>query len=251
MAFSYGPGVLFDLTRSATADPEAVVLAAAWAAAIAVAAWYLAGTAVCLLARARPDAPALQALARRAPALVRRAAGVACSVSIVLAPATAHAAAPDRPAVGAVTGDRGDEPVVRTPPAVRDGRARSTAPEHNTVPTNGTTPPTSSTTGAESAEAGSPRPPTAAASDAASPAPAPPSTGSPAPRATTYVIRPGDNLWSIASVHVARATGVDVPEAAAVVPYWRALIDANRVTLRSGDPSLVFPGEAIALPPLG
>ena len=40
----------------------------------------------------------------------------------------------------------------------------------------------------------------------------------------------------------ARAARVDDSE---VARYWRAVIAANRATLRSGDPSLVFPGEIV------
>ena len=67
-------------------------------------------------------------------------------------------------------------------------------------------------------------------------------------------MRAGDNLWRIASDRVSRATGTasddapnDVPNDA-IARYWQRLIAANRTTLRSGDPSLIFPGEVITLP---
>jgi nucleoid-associated protein YgaU len=62
------------------------------------------------------------------------------------------------------------------------------------------------------------------------------------------VVRPGDNLWLIAQAALARdpAAPVDDP---AVARYWRDVIRVNRRTLRSGDPSLIFPGEIITLPP--
>jgi hypothetical protein len=52
----------------------------------------------------------------------------------------------------------------------------------------------------------------------------------------------GDNLWSIAAAHIGARRAADV------VPYWRQVVDANRSTLRSGDPNLIFPGELVALP---
>jgi nucleoid-associated protein YgaU len=72
-----------------------------------------------------------------------------------------------------------------------------------------------------------------------------------APRPTpagTHLVQPGDNLWSIARDELrarrGRASDADVAR------YWRRVIDANRPNLRSGDPSLIFPGEVVALPPL-
>ena len=61
-------------------------------------------------------------------------------------------------------------------------------------------------------------------------------------------MRSGDNLWRIARAEVSRATGVARPDDAAVARYWRRVIAANRTTLRSGDPSLIFPGEVVTLP---
>jgi hypothetical protein len=52
----------------------------------------------------------------------------------------------------------------------------------------------------------------------------------------------GDNLWSIAAAHIGARRAADV------APYWRQVVDANRSTLRSGDPNLIFPGELVALP---
>lgn len=69
--------------------------------------------------------------------------------------------------------------------------------------------------------------------------PPPPVIASP----RTYVVRPGDNLWSIAQSQVAGHGGGDVAQ------YWRALVAANRSTLRSKNPNLIFPGEIVALPP--
>jgi nucleoid-associated protein YgaU len=62
------------------------------------------------------------------------------------------------------------------------------------------------------------------------------------------IVRPGDNLWLIARVALERGSVARIDDSA-VARYWQDVIGANRSTLRSGDPSLVFPGEIIALPP--
>jgi hypothetical protein len=66
-----------------------------------------------------------------------------------------------------------------------------------------------------------------------------------------YVIRPGDNFWSIAASRV----GVSGPGARAdnerVADYWRLLVEANRRNLPvPGQPDLLFPGDRIDLPPV-
>lgn len=82
--------------------------------------------------------------------------------------------------------------------------------------------------------------------------PAPADVAPPDPVATdglTWRVAPGDNLWSIARRVLQGASGED-PSAAEIAPYWRTLIAANRATLRSGDPNLIFPGEVLTLPPV-
>ena len=74
-------------------------------------------------------------------------------------------------------------------------------------------------------------------------APAPP----PEPRASVHVVRPGDNLWLIARRTLIEA-GNTRPADTEIARYWQIVIAANRATLRSGDPSLIFPGELVALP---
>ncbi|MGH9033301.1 MAG: LysM peptidoglycan-binding domain-containing protein, partial [Acidimicrobiia bacterium] len=71
------------------------------------------------------------------------------------------------------------------------------------------------------------------------PAPGPP----PAPveaAPAVHVIAPGESLWTIAAAQVA-------PEAD-VAPYWAQVVEANRATLRSGNPNLIYPGEVVELP---
>ncbi len=112
------------------------------------------------------------------------------------------------------------------------------------LPARAATPPTTATTAvavvADQPVVHAPQAP------AIAPAPAP----APLPAAPTQqvVVRPGDNLWLIARTSLANAPGRP-PTDAEVARYWRAVIAANRPTLRSGDPSLIFPGEIVALPP--
>jgi hypothetical protein len=67
------------------------------------------------------------------------------------------------------------------------------------------------------------------------------------------VVAPDESLWTIAAVHVAGATGRDAGtvDDAEVAGYWARVVDANRDALRSGNPSLIYAGEVIELPPLG
>jgi nucleoid-associated protein YgaU len=75
------------------------------------------------------------------------------------------------------------------------------------------------------------------------PPPAPADTEGP----TEVVVVAGDHLWAIAERALAGRLGRP-PSDAEIVPFWTALIDANRDRLASGDADLVFPGETIVLP---
>jgi hypothetical protein len=54
-------------------------------------------------------------------------------------------------------------------------------------------------------------------------------------------------LWRIAAAEMTRR-GAGAPTEAQVARYWLHVVAANRTTLRSGDPSLIFPGEVVTLP---
>ena len=60
----------------------------------------------------------------------------------------------------------------------------------------------------------------------------------------------GENLWTISAAHLNRSAG-PAGNSDRVSEYWRKVIEANGATLRSGDPNLIYPGEVIALPPVG
>jgi nucleoid-associated protein YgaU len=62
----------------------------------------------------------------------------------------------------------------------------------------------------------------------------------------------GDNLWTISRDHLARVTGRHASDLSdhEIATYWLRVIAANRASLRSGDPDLIFPGESIQLPPV-
>jgi hypothetical protein len=88
-----------------------------------------------------------------------------------------------------------------------------------------------------------PLPPTTAplAIPTAPPTPIPtPTPSRTAATATTHVVMAGESLWSIARDRVG--------DGDALLPYWRALCDANRATLRSGDVNVIAPGETLVLP---
>lgn len=67
--------------------------------------------------------------------------------------------------------------------------------------------------------------------------------------ADSYTVVPGDNFWAIAKAQVEANLGREATNTE-VANYWVILIDANRSTIRSGDPDLIFPGEVFTLPPL-
>lgn len=78
--------------------------------------------------------------------------------------------------------------------------------------------------------------------DVPSPAPSTPPAASP----DEWVVEPGDSFWSIAEDVVADRLGRpgSEPEVAA---YWGRLVEANRSSLASGDPDLIYPGERMLL----
>jgi hypothetical protein len=63
------------------------------------------------------------------------------------------------------------------------------------------------------------------------------------------VVRPGDDLWSIAEAHLAGTTG-EAPDLGVVAAYWQRVIAVNRARLPDpANPNLIFSGETVLLPP--
>ncbi len=190
-----------------------LALCVAWVVAVAASAWLLGATSVCVFAVriGRPD------LARRIagalPVGIRHLVEVAIVASCVALPALPASAAPTASSTAPVLAD---QPIVRAP-----------APVPTTTSTSTSTP-------------------TTVPAPVPTPVPAP-ATVLPVP-ARRIVVQPGDNLWLIARASLTQAS-TRPPTETEVLRQWRSLIDANRSTLRSGDPSLIFPGEIVTVPP--
>jgi hypothetical protein len=76
------------------------------------------------------------------------------------------------------------------------------------------------------------------------PDPAPETPPSAAP--SSWLVRPRDNLWSIARIALA-ARGRPAATAAEIAPFWASLVAANRERLRN--PSLLYAGQTVVIPP--
>jgi hypothetical protein len=62
-------------------------------------------------------------------------------------------------------------------------------------------------------------------------------------------VRPGDNLWTIATDSLAAAWGRP-PDVREVAPYWWRVVQVNRLHLPNpSDPNLLFAGDVVTLPP--
>lgn len=76
-----------------------------------------------------------------------------------------------------------------------------------------------------------------------------PALDSPTSAPETWVVAPGQSLWSISEDVLARAWS-RAPSEGQVAPYWRRLIEANRASLADPEnPDLIFPGQVFAVPP--
>jgi hypothetical protein len=83
--------------------------------------------------------------------------------------------------------------------------------------------------------------------DAPESAPAPEPAAAPA-AVDSWVVQPGDSLWSIAASHLADTRGAAASDADVVV-MWQRLIDLNRDRLVNPDePDLIFADQVFELP---
>lgn len=64
----------------------------------------------------------------------------------------------------------------------------------------------------------------------------------------TWLVRPGDHLWSIAGEHLTIVLDRE-PTADEHRRYWVEVVKAACPVIRSGDPNLIYPDEEIPLPP--
>ena len=226
-----------DLARWLRDTPsEDALLAGIRLAALVAAWWLLATTLLYLGARLAQLHGATRALGWATLPSARRWADRAAAVSIVAASAlgAARSAAADPPPTTkfpaappvVVDLDHRDRtaPADGPPPSVRTGRARDAPPAPST--THAAHPPVLTPT----------------------PATPPPIS----PTLASHVIAPGEHLWSISADHVAASRGRPISELtpADIAPYWWHIVELNRARLSSGNANLVYPGEAVELPPL-
>ena len=61
-------------------------------------------------------------------------------------------------------------------------------------------------------------------------------------------VRWGDHLWSLSERHLSRILDRSDLGEHEIARYWVRVIEANRGTIRSGNPDLIYPGEVITLP---
>lgn len=244
---SYGPTAVEwgDFGRwLADTPPEDVLVALVRVAALVLAWWLVASTALYVLAR-MTRVPSLVRAVEWAtlPAVRRLVGGVAVTTvaagSVLGTSGVAAAAPPDRTPVVVQLG--AEDTSVTTGPRYRPRPAGSddtvgtaTAPAVAAV----TTPPARAAVPSPVADRGDGSSSTGGASGALD-------------DAANYVVRPGDNLWKVAERHLAKLTGRSETDVASaeVGRYWARLVDHNRGRLRSGDPDLIYPGEHLSLPP--
>ena len=201
-----------------------LALAMAWFVAVTASAWLFFATGASLVALGFARPRLARRLASSLPVGIRRLVEVAIVGSCLTIPALpAPALGPPRLAAAVV----GDQPVVRAP---------ETSPPNTTLPTTPMPTTTVPTTAAPVVPTPMPRP-DAAPSARPAPSELPPHV----------VVRAGDSLWLIARASLTRVSATR-PDDTDVARYWLAVIGANRSTLRSGNPSLIFPGEIVALP---
>ena len=236
-----------------------LAVAILWWGAVIASVWLAITTLACVAALARGRTRSAHRVARFAPPLARRVLQTALISTWALVPAAAYAAPATAPitvhvdARGRLTTDA--RRATRAPAPTTTPRSKAVHPSTTTATTTTTT--TTTTTSPVVSHRDDPRPLVAriklanvkpATTPARSPtAPVAPSVA-PSVGARIHIVVAGDNLWQIARTEVARASGSGRVTDSQIAPYWQKIITANRDTLRSSDPSLIFPGEVVALP---
>lgn len=226
----------------AQTPPEDALVAVVRLAALVLAWWLTASTVLYVLARASRIPGLVRGVRWATVAPVRKMIDGALATSILVGstlatPAAAMAAPGDRAAVVVqldehpVEADESPQPAYQPRPAGDEVKA-----------------------GYEPAPAGDlPSIPSALGGDSF------PSSTQPIPRPDdppvvpspgTYVVRPGDNLWTIAEQHLASTTGQPVRDLnpGEIRSYWLRVVDANDDLIRSKNPDLIRPSEQLELP---
>jgi nucleoid-associated protein YgaU len=238
-----------DWSWLAHADTARLAGALGWWIAAALTAWTVATTVLGIASREFPALRSWRGIDRVTAAFVRRAldhalvvslaAGVVAGAALPAAAATTTtSAAAHRHAAVRVTPD--GEVVIDSASSTSTTVPRSASPSTTTATT--TPPSTQRRSTVPSHRAAPPRSPHPVARPPA------PTVSVPTPPAPAmHVVVAGDNLWRIAADHLS-ALGNARPDDHTVASYWRLVIAANRATLRSGDPNLIYPGEIVLLP---
>ncbi len=224
----------------AETPPEDAIVAVVRLAALALAWWLTASTVLYALASATKIPGLVRGVRWATVAPVRRMIDGALATSILVgstlaAPGAAMAAPGDRAAVVVQLDEQPNEADESPQPAYQPRPAGDEVKAGYTSTPAGDLPSTPSTLGAE------------------------PSSSSTQPRSDdpssvvppgTYVVRPGDNLWTIAEQHLATATGRPVDELGTdeIRSYWLRVLDANEGRIRSNNPDLISPREQVDLP---
>jgi nucleoid-associated protein YgaU len=221
----------------------------AWAVALAGGALLGLALAAELLRRRRPGTGLVALADRLLPTSARRTAiALLTACAATTAVAIPHGARADDRVRSWLVDDASTPPTTSPGAIPATGAATAGTPSSVRTPSTTSTAPVVPVTDAPAAV--TPPRPEVVLRGGVSPTPPPP-TAVPAPPpvnaampASTYTVRPGDCLWSIAEQVLGRGAA-----ARAVDRGWRAIYAANRDAV-GADPNLIHPGLVLVLPPL-
>jgi hypothetical protein len=247
---------------STEAPPADMAMALVRLAALVATGYLLVVTALAVVARLLRGARLAAAVDRVSPALVRRVVTGGSGLGLVLGAAVGSLPSPHRappPAPSTVAAATPAPAPVPAPPA----DATMTRTDHGAVATPAAAPDAASdalatmtrfddrSTGAVVEPAPDATATMTRTDDRGPAARRPPAL--PAVDPATWVVEPGDSLWSIAEevvgAEVVAGAGAAVPGERAVARYWRRLVAANRPHLVDpANPDLLVPGQRLVLP---
>lgn len=229
---------LIALAPSSTSfdQPDEALVAMFWSLACAMAIWWTVSLLLCLLANRSGSRRLHQLCALVAMPVARRVAQGSLALALVAVPACSPSQSSSPQLVMVESGlpttllsnhmpstslPSTTLPPTTLPPRSETSTTPSTTPEifHTDLLSQPGTPPTHADTPREQSTTGT-------------------------TLADRHTVVSGDNLWTIAQDHIAEA---GLPSDS-VADYWTKLISANKDTLLSGRPSLIFPGEVLTLP---